>query len=238
MAPVTNQMLNAKREANCVGLTTERKYFKVDHTWIKRSLRPAEWQINPFTGTVVVPRFGTERILNEAAAIQFIAEKTSIPVPKLYACFQDDEAAYLVMEYVDGVTMNELNSDERRIVERELEGHLETLRTLKSDSWGGPSGIIIPPYRVMVKLPRPEWKMKPRSSEDLVFCHNDFSTHNVIVNPSTLKVNAIIDWEYAGFYPVEFEGLFFRRPGPSVALEGEVDDTDELVHVMLENVAQ
>ena len=71
-----------------------------------------------------------------------------------------------------------------------------------------------------------------------MFCHNDFSTHNVIVNPSTLKVNAIIDWEYAAFYPVEFAGLFFRRPGPSVALEGEVDDTDELVHVMLENVAQ
>ena len=80
--------------------------------------------------------------------------------------------------------------------------------------------------------------MKPRPSEDLVFCHNDFSTHNVIVTPSTLKVNAIIDWEYAGFYPVEFEGLFLRRPRPSVGLEGEVDDTHELVHVMLEIVAQ
>lgn len=142
MAPITNQMLNAKREADCVGLTTERKYFKVGHTWIKRSLRPAEWQINPFTGTLVVPRFGAERILNEAAAMQFIAEKTSIPVPKLHACFQDDEAAYLVMEYVDGVTMNELNANERQIVERELEGYLQTLRTLKSDSWGGPSGIV------------------------------------------------------------------------------------------------
>jgi len=80
--------------------------------------------------------------------------------------------------------------------------------------------------------------MRPKSSEDLVFCHNDFSTHNVIIDPSTLKVNAIIDWEYAGFYPVEFEGLFFRRPGPSVALEGEADDTDELVDIMLKNVAQ
>ena len=46
-----------------------------------------------------------------------------------------------------------------------------------------------------------------------MFCHNDFSTHNVIVNPSTLKVNAIIDWEYAGFYPVEFEGLSFDGQG-------------------------
>jgi len=176
MAPVTNQMLNAKREANCVGLTTERKYFKVDHTWIKRSLRPAEWQINPFTGTVVVPRFGTERILNEAAAIQFIAEKTSIPVPKLYACFQDDEAAYLVMEYVDGVTMNELNSDERRIVERELEGHLETLRTLKSDSWGGPSGIVSPDFLTGVFL---DGDLTSYEDYSTVSCHGQITSPRV-----------------------------------------------------------
>lgn len=260
MTPVTNQMLNAKREAMCVGLTTERKYFKVRNTWIKRSLRPSEWQINPFTGTLVVPRLGNERILNEAAAIQFIAEKTSIPIPKLYTCFEDDEAAYIVMEYVEGVTMNELNADERKIVEKELEGYLATLRALRSDTWGGPSGIvspyglvgdlrllycnlipttqIVPPYRVMVKLARQDLKMKPRPSKDLVFCHNDLSSHNVIVDPTTLKVNAVIDWEYAGFYPIEFEGLFFRRPGPSVALEGEVNDTDDLMDTMLKNVAE
>lgn len=89
----------------------------------------------------------------------------------------------------------------------------------------------------MVKLARQEWKMTPRESEDLVFCHNDFSTHNVIVDPATLKVKAVIDWEYAGFYPIEFEGLFFRRPGPSVALEGEVNDEDDLVDAMLKNEA-
>ena len=42
----------------------------------------------------------------------------------------------------------------------------------------------------MVKSVRQQWKMK---SEDLVFCHNDLSTNNVIVDPKTLKVNAIID---------------------------------------------
>lgn len=87
----------------------------------------------------------------------------------------------------------------------------------------------------MVKTARQQWKMKPRESEDLVFCHNDLSTHNIIVDPETLKVKAIIDWEYAGFYPQEFEGMFFRRPGPSVALEGEVNDEDRLLNIMLEN---
>ncbi len=81
--------------------------------------------------------------------------------------------------------------------------------------------------------------MAPRMLEDLVFCHNDLSTHNVIVDPATLKVRAIIDWEYSGYYPLEFEGMYFRRPGPSVALEGEPHDEDHLVDIMLENeVAQ
>jgi aminoglycoside phosphotransferase len=94
---------------------------------------------------------------------------------------------------------------------------------------------VIPPYRVMVKAYRDQWKMKKRESEDLVFCHNDLSTHNVIVDPETLKINAIIDWEYAGYFPREFEGMFFRRPGPSVALGEEANDENLLLDLMKHN---
>ncbi len=75
--------------------------------------------------------------------------------------------------------------------------------------------------------------MKP-SDEDLVFCHNDLSAPNVIVDRDTLEVKAIIDWEYAGFYPKEFEMEFFKRSetGPSVALEGEKDDVEILLDIM------
>ena len=79
--------------------------------------------------------------------------------------------------------------------------------------------------------------MKPRETKDLVFCHNDFSTHNVIVDPESLKVQAVIDWEYAGFYPEEFERMFFKRPGPSVALDGETDDDEQLLDTMEKNMA-
>jgi hypothetical protein len=87
----------------------------------------------------------------------------------------------------------------------------------------------------MTKATRQQWKMKPLEFEELVFCHNDLSPYNIIVDSATLKVKAIIDWEYAGFYPQEFEGMFYRRLGPSVALEGEVDDVDRLLKVMVEN---
>jgi aminoglycoside phosphotransferase len=75
----------------------------------------------------------------------------------------------------------------------------------------------------MVKTGRQEWKMKP-SDKELVYNHGDFSTNNVIVDPVTLKVKAILDWEYAGFYPEQFERKFFKRVGPSIALVGEEDD--------------
>ena len=49
--------------------------------------------------------------------------------------------------------------------------------------------------------------------------------HNVIVDPDTLKINAIIDWEFRGFWPEWCEHAFWERPGPSV-IEGEDDDTE------------
>ncbi|MBE3042105.1 phosphotransferase [Candidatus Bathyarchaeota archaeon] len=76
--------------------------------------------------------------------------------------------------------------------------------------------------------------MRKREQRDLVFCYNDFSAPNVIVDPETLKIAAIIDWEYAGFYPAGFESPFYRRPGPSVALEVEVSDVDALQKVLSE----
>ncbi|KID79638.1 Protein kinase-like domain protein, partial [Metarhizium brunneum ARSEF 3297] len=228
-------MLNARREKDCVAVTNERKYYSLIGSFVKRSLRPSEWQHNPVVGTLSIPRFGNERILNEAAALRFIAENTNIPVPKLYGCFEDDNAVYLVTELIEGVKLADLEPAQRKSVELELEGYMDVLRGLKSSVWGGPSGIVIPPYRIMVEAYRQAWKMKPRESSDLVFCHNDFSAHNVIVDPVSLKVKAVIDWEYAGFYPQEFESEFFRRPGPSVALDGERNDVEELLEIMYQN---
>jgi aminoglycoside phosphotransferase (APT) family kinase protein len=74
--------------------------------------------------------------------MKFIAEHTNIPVPKLYCCFEDDEAVYLVMEYIEGVGMDGLEEEKRKVVEKELEIHLETMKKLKSKFWGGPSGIV------------------------------------------------------------------------------------------------
>lgn len=35
--------------------------------------------------------------------------------------------------------------------------------------------------------------------------NDDLSRHNIIVDPETFEVKAIMDWESSGFYPAEFE---------------------------------
>lgn len=142
---------------------------------------------------------------------------------------EDDDAYYLVTEYVEGVSMSSLTEDQKAIVREELQGHLATLQTLKSNRLGGPSGIVIPPHRVLRRTEMDHWHLKPSDHNEYVFCHNDLSQQNVIVNPDTLKVNAIIDWEYAGFYPARFEWPFYTRLRPSVDGKDEVDDSLELL---------
>jgi hypothetical protein len=45
--------------------------------------------------------------------MMFIAEHTNIPVSKLHCCFEDDGEVYLVMEYVEGIGMNEGETQSR-----------------------------------------------------------------------------------------------------------------------------
>lgn len=139
MAPPTNSELNDKREKYCIGITPERKYFRIGSTWIKRTLRPCEWQKQ--NGYMLVPLFNRERVLNEGACLLFLAE-TGIPLPKLLGCFEDDDAAYLVTEYVDGVGMNELDAESQAVVAEELQRHVLTLKKLTSDTWGGPDKMV------------------------------------------------------------------------------------------------
>jgi serine/threonine protein kinase len=222
-------MLNDRREEHCIAVTPERKYYRVGQTFIKRSLRPSEWQTSQYKGTLHVPRQARERLLNEAAVIEYISAHTNIPVPALICVFEDDEAVYLVTQYVEGVAMSDLDDAQRAIVGAQLEEHLTTMSRLRSKRLGGPTGLVVPPYRVSMRSFRDQWNLTSEEGDDFGFCHNDLSQQNIIVDPDSLMIKAIIDWEYAGFYPSYVERRYFKRLGPSVALAGEEDDRDRLV---------
>ena len=105
-----------KCEEHCEGITYERKYYRIGNTRIKSSLRPHEWQKQ--RGYTRVPLFNTERILNEGACLQFLLDKTNIPLPKLHACFEDGGMAYVVTECI---VMSDLHEEKQSIGLAKLE---------------------------------------------------------------------------------------------------------------------
>jgi aminoglycoside phosphotransferase (APT) family kinase protein len=107
------------------------------------------------------------------------------------------------------------------------------MHAIKLKVMGGFLDVVILPYRVGEAVPHDQvLKLREATTPEFVLCHNDLSQHNVPVDETTLKINAIIDWEYAGFFPPEFDGAFYSRPGPSAALEGEEDDVPKLLEVL------
>ena len=206
MSFTTNELLNRNKEPGCFGITAERKYYNLGHSFIKRSLRRREWQVSPIRGTIIVPRMNEQRLQNEAATLNFIRQHTNVPVPKVLACFEDDEAIYLITECIQGVDMSELEEEQKKVVQAELETHRANIR---SSRLGGPSGIAVPPYRAIEATFRNEWKLKDGVHDQYVFCHNDLSQNNVMVDPATLEIKAILDWEYAGFWPEWFDAKYY-----------------------------
>lgn len=214
-------------DEGCFATTVERKYYELPGAFIKRSLRPREF-VTTQRGTTHVPAFGTERLQNEAACLEFVAKYTDVPVPKVLAHFMDDGAYYLITERIDGVSMSELPEDRKALVRVELKGLLEKLKGLTLDTLGGPTGLVIPPYRVLERCKTTRWKLRQADSKEYVFCHNDLSQQNVMVEKESLQIIAIVDWEYAGFFPPRFEMPVYKRLGPSTAINGEMDDSLEL----------
>ncbi|KAJ0164938.1 hypothetical protein CTA2_12808 [Colletotrichum tanaceti] len=223
-----------KKDDGCFATTFERKYYRRGGAFVKRSLRPREFRTG-YRG-LHVPRLNTERLMNEAESLRFIRLHTEIPVPKVYCDFEDDDAYYLITEYVEGVGMSELTDDQKAVVRKELEGHLTTLKNLKSNRIGGPSGIVIPPDRALRSTDTDTWSLRLSDWDEYVFCHNDLSQQNIIVNPDTLRIEAIIDWEYAGFFPPYFEWPFFNRLGSSVATNDEYDDSPDLLEFLTSQI--
>lgn len=221
-------------EGNCLGRTWERAYYKCGDRFLKRSLRPQEFKAGELG--LHVPRLGKEKLMNEAASLRFIAENTNIPVPAFCDEFEDNGAYCLVTRYVDGVKMTELSLEEKKTVIQEIEVHLASLRRLQAATIGGPSGHVIPPYRVSTKTKNDIWNLRTSTAKEYVFCHNDLSQQNIIVDPATCNIKAIIDWEFAGFYPAWFEMPLYKRldgaPG-SIARGDEVDDTAQVLEFLM-----
>ncbi|KAG6843050.1 hypothetical protein H0H93_002442, partial [Arthromyces matolae] len=204
-----------------------KKYYLLDEPWgvfVKRSLSPSEYIVNIW-GKVVKPHIVKERLMNEVATIAFLKKHTTIPLPNVRCAFEDHGRYYVIEDWVSGVTLVDVPPSKLGPILKELYGYRDQLQSLRSTVMGGVAGHVCLPHRLDVKVPFDDvFKFREAKTPEFVFCHGDLSQHNIIVDEKTYKIKAIIDWEYAGFYPPEFEAEFYLRPGPSGAINGEVDD--------------
>lgn len=208
----------------------EREFRIHPNSFSKRSFRPSEYRVYRPNPPPYVPPMGIERLQNEAACLEFVRRNTTIPVPAVLEAYSEDGSFVLVTERLFGVTMCKLSPDDQAVVMEEVETHLVALRGLRSDTIGGLSGVVCPPRRGAQYFPGDvRWEARKGGEGEFGFCHGDLSQTNVIVDPETLKVEGIVDWEYAGFWPEFFETPYFRDPRPSGAQFREEGGNERLV---------
>ncbi|KAJ5109907.1 hypothetical protein N7532_002552 [Penicillium argentinense] len=170
---------------------------------------------------------------HEAQTLQFIAAKTTIPVPKVHNIhYEDGKVMAIVMDYIPGKRLDEawdtLDSHQKLSIANELHSYLSQLRKLKGDYIGaigrgqaiigqisslegGPFDseqqfnefILGDIVKSAPKILRHYAKYALMDNHDIVFTHSDLSPRNILVDGG--RVTAIIDWEYAGWYPEHWE---------------------------------
>ncbi|KAK4686470.1 hypothetical protein P7C73_g3656, partial [Tremellales sp. Uapishka_1] len=207
--------------------------------FIKRSTTPAEWcaQKDQAGTPLYRPGYSKESLQNEALAIAFVKENTTIPVPTIVAAFEDRGCFYIIEEFVD----NSIGADQLRsvtddyeiaegIVRAQLKEFMVQLKSLKSStirSFVGETLFLALAFgENLPTLSRASYIED--TSEPYVLCHGDLAWHNILVDPNTFKILCIIDWENAGFYPPEVEGSFWREAGSYVRKEGSPEDPDHV----------
>ncbi|KAL2816967.1 kinase-like domain-containing protein [Aspergillus granulosus] len=170
---------------------------------------------------------------HEAQTLRFIATNTTIPVPKVHDVrWENDQVAAIVMEYMPGKRLDEawdtLDSTQKLSIVDELHSYINQLRNLKGDYIGaidrgkaiigqlasiegGPFDseqqfnefILGDIVKSAPDLLRHYAKFTLMDNHEIVFTHADFAPRNILVEGG--RVTAILDWEYAGWYPEHWE---------------------------------
>ena len=166
---------------------------------------------------------------NEALALSYIKEHTTIPVPQVISSSWDR----VTMEYIEGQTLQQawpvLTPTERSGILGQLRGYIKQLRALSGMYVGrlNGEGALVPsiitrsggPFQTVSEFQ--EWLATPRlrpakqsiywhqittqlgADYPIVFTHSDITPRNILVRDG--QIVAIVDGEMAGWYPEYWE---------------------------------
>lgn len=172
---------------------------------------------------------------NEALAMRFIKAHTTIPVPEVISSDWDR----ITMTYVEGQTLKqawpELTPDQRSNIMAQLRDYIAQMRALGGIHLGrlDGQGVVIPcimtrsggPFGTLAELH--EWLVRPPmrlptqsmywhqittqlgADYPIVFTHDDIAARNILISEG--RIVALLDWEYAGWYPEYWEYVFALR---------------------------
>ncbi|KAG8415314.1 hypothetical protein J3459_011149 [Metarhizium acridum] len=235
----TTQEISDRRSEGSDVTLFDKVSWRVNGSCIKRTLCHYERQLTTQGDLYIPPTTFPQRLRTDEAVLQYLFAKTEIPLPRSLCAFESIGAFFHLTEHVSGIAMSDLSEPSKQFVKQQLLQHVKALQNLHSDTPGVPGQqLLCPPLRVNAG----KWKVnscwKPRADlpkEDYVFCHNDLRQDNIIVNPISLRIVAILNWESGGFWPKWFEMAFWERAGPDAVLEGEVDNTQRCREWLLKN---
>jgi tRNA A-37 threonylcarbamoyl transferase component Bud32 len=179
--------------------------------------------------------FGANDQPNEALALRFIKEHTTIPVPEVISSDWDR----ITMEYVEGQTLHQawpvLTLDQRSGILAQLSDYIAQMRALGGIYLGrlDGQGVMLPsifprsggPFGTLTEfhdwLVQPPLRLEAESmywhqittqlgaEYSIVFTHGDISSRNIIISEG--RIVALLDWEFAGWYPEYWEYVFALR---------------------------
>ncbi|KAL8734797.1 MAG: hypothetical protein Q9181_003041 [Wetmoreana brouardii] len=144
-------------------------------TFTKRSRTKAEYYAQPGGHIFYETRHWKNERISNEARALIILAETRIPTPRYIRSGE--------------------NSDGTMFLE---------LAQLRS-STTGLDGFVMPPAWMLETDTRKHWKPVTFPDATLMFIHGDLGPSNLLMDPKTLKVKCVIDWENSGFFPSQFQ---------------------------------
>ena len=202
----------------------ERKYQRSSDGQTFSKIEISSWI--DIEGTIQTPWMSRQRLENEHTVLTYIAERTTIPVPKPFQLRDVNGCLTMTTEWIDGKPFDELDAQLRSV--SYLNNYVQTtvlpqLNALTSQTSGTREGVVLPPRRLFDKYRHRKWLPRTSEIEEYHFTHNDLCQHNFLCDEKTGEVKAVIDWEFAGFYP-----SFFEAPLWLVPYDEFEDDPEEI----------
>ncbi|KAF2818250.1 hypothetical protein CC86DRAFT_246403, partial [Ophiobolus disseminans] len=144
-----------------------------------------------------------------------------VNVPTAYRFVQKDAIGYIVMDYVDGDTLDLVSAKNMAEELGKVLGYIHRQGATSPGSLGGGplSGVLWPEHEEVEFLNSEDLQLwfdqhSPSSGHKvdlrrhaLSMCHLDFNPRNIIVDDNRIY---LVDWSAAGYFPRFFEHILYQ----------------------------